>query len=95
MENGDENEGDGGNPPAETPSEESTQKNAGVTPTFLEVRDDRLVLAFDKLDAGVHHFYYAVRAVSPGTFRQPAAVSECMYDPTVRAATVDATVKVE
>ncbi len=95
AESGDENEGDGGNAAAETPAEDSTQKNAGVTPTFLEVRDDRLVLAFDKLEAGEHHFYYAVRAVSPGTFRQPAAVSECMYDPTVRAATVDTTVKVE
>ena len=85
---------DGQNGNAEQ-SEDQKQKNAGVTPSFLEVRDDRLVLAFDKLDAGEHHFYYAVRAVSPGTFRQPAAVSECMYDPTVRAATVDTTVKVE
>jgi uncharacterized protein YfaS (alpha-2-macroglobulin family) len=88
-------EGDGGESSENTPPEESTQNNAGVTPTFLEVRDDRLVLAFDKLRAGEHHFYYAVRAVTPGTFRQPAAVSECMYDPTVRAATVDTTVKVE
>ena len=88
-------DGDGGDESAQTPPEESTQNNAGVTPSFLEVRDDRLVLAFDKLEAGEHHFYYAVRAVSPGTFRQPAAISECMYDPTVRAATVDTTVKVE
>jgi len=87
--------GDSENQSSETPPEESTQNNAGVTPSFLEVRDDRLVLAFDKLQAGEHHFYYAVRAVSPGTFRQPAAVSECMYDPTVKAATVDTTVKVE
>ncbi len=76
-------------------SERRDSKNVGVTPSFLEVRDDRLVLAFDKLEAGEHHFYYAVRAVSPGSFRQPAAVSECMCDPTVRAATVDTTVKVE
>jgi len=92
QENADGQEGDGAQG---EPSGEGEAKNAGVTPTFLEVRDDRLVLAFDALKAGEHHFYYAVRAVSPGTFRQPAAVSECMYDPTVRAATVDTTVKVE
>ena len=92
---GDEGGEDGEEGTGQTPPEESTQGNAGVTPTFLEVRDDRLVLAFDRLNPGVHHFYYAVRAVSPGIFRQPAAVAECMYDPAVRAMTVDATVKVE
>jgi hypothetical protein len=59
-----------------------------LTPSHLEVRDDRLVLAFDDLPGGSQRFHYVVRAVTPGTFTQPALQAECMYDPAVRAATV-------
>ncbi|MBM3290585.1 MAG: hypothetical protein FJY92_10575, partial [Candidatus Hydrogenedentes bacterium] len=58
-------------------------KNA-ITPTYLEVRDDRLVAAFDALGAGTHQFYYIVRAVTPGHYQYPAVTGECMYDASVR-----------
>ncbi len=61
----------------------ATFKN-GVTPTYLEVRDDRLVAAFDALDAGKHMLYYIVRAVTPGHYAYPAVTGECMYDASVR-----------
>ncbi len=51
-----------------------------VTPSHLEVRDDRLVLAFNALGKGTHRFYYIVHAVTPGTFQYPAVQGECMYD---------------
>jgi len=54
-----------------------------VIPSYLEIRDDRLVLAFDSLTAGTHTFYYVVRAVTPGRYRYPAPQAECMYDPAV------------
>lgn len=56
-----------------------------ATPSNLEIRDDRLVLAFDSLDEGTHHFYYVVRAVTPGTYQHPPLAAECMYDPSIRA----------
>ncbi len=54
-----------------------------VTPSYLEIRDDRLVLAFNELRSGTHTFYYVVRAVTPGRYRYPAPQAECMYDPAV------------
>jgi hypothetical protein len=65
-----------------------------LSPTHLEVRDDRLVLAFDDLPAGVQRFHYIIRAVTPGTYTRPALQAECMYDPAVRAATVARTLRV-
>lgn len=56
------------------------KKSDGVMPSFLEIRDDRLVAAFDKLERGTHKFYYAVRAVTPGTFHHPGGNAECMYE---------------
>lgn len=56
------------------------KKTGGVVPSFLEMRDDRLIAAFNRLNRGPHRFYYVVRAVTAGTFRQPAANAECMYD---------------
>ena len=52
----------------------------GLQPDFLDVRDDRLIAAFDRLGKGTHRYYYTVRTVSPGTFRHPGASMECMYD---------------
>ena len=66
-----------------------------VSPTHLELRDDRLVLAFDELSPGPHHFYYVVRAVTPGTFQQPSARIECMYDPRFHATSEAGTVNVQ
>jgi len=54
-----------------------------ATPSHLEVRDDRLVLAFNSLSRGTHRFYYLVNAVTPGRFQYPAVEAECMYDASV------------
>ena len=56
-----------------------------VSPTHVELRDDRLIAAFDELPAGANRFYYIVRAVTPGTYQHPGANAECMYDPRIRA----------
>ena len=57
------------------------------TPSFLELRDDRLVLAFDELATGSHRYYYVVRAVTPGKYVYPPAQAECMYDDRVHGST--------
>lgn len=65
-----------------------------VTPTYLEVRDDRLVLAFDALSKGRHQFYYVVNAVTPGAYQYPAVEAECMYDASVRGASAPSSVEI-
>ncbi|MBI5092783.1 MAG: hypothetical protein HZB26_10120 [Candidatus Hydrogenedentes bacterium] len=65
------------------------------TPSFLEIRDDRLVLAFDALGTGTHRYYYVVRAVTPGTYVYPPSQAECMYDDRIHATTETATIEVK
>ena len=72
------------NPRLEADAVPAASFKNGVTPTYLEVRDDRLVAAFDSLDAGKHMLYYIVRAVTPGHYAYPAVTGECMYDASVR-----------
>jgi alpha-2-macroglobulin len=48
-------------------------------PVALDVRDDRINL-FVNAYAGRQKYYYAVRAVSPGQFRQGPVSADAMYD---------------
>lgn len=66
-----------------------------ITPSYLEVRDDRLILAFDELSGGGHDYYYAVRAVTPGRFARPGIVAECMYDAEVHASGPPQTIEIK
>jgi hypothetical protein len=61
---------------------------AATNPSYVDVRDDRIVLAFNKLThkSEGHRYYYVVRAVTPGAYQAPPATTECMYDASVRAA---------
>lgn len=63
------------------------KKKDGVLSNFLEMRDDRMIAAFDRLETGTHRFYYVVRAVTPGTFQHPGANAECMYETKFNART--------
>jgi uncharacterized protein YfaS (alpha-2-macroglobulin family) len=47
-------------------------------PTELDVRDDRIHF-FVNLSNNVQTYYYSVRAVSPGTYRQGPASADAMY----------------
>lgn len=49
------------------------------TPTALDVRDDRINLFVD-LHSGRQTYYYAVRAVSPGTYRMGPISADAMYN---------------
>jgi uncharacterized protein YfaS (alpha-2-macroglobulin family) len=52
-------------------------KNASE-PTALDVRDDRIHF-FVNLAANVQTYYYAIRAVSPGVYKQGPASADAMY----------------
>ena len=53
-------------------------KNAS-TPVALDVRDDRINL-FDDLTAARQVYYYAVRAVSPGTYKMGPVSADALYN---------------
>ena len=66
-----------------------------ITPTYRDVRDDRLVMAFSQIPSGERYLRYVVRAVSPGRFQYPPVEAECMYDASIRGASGAGEVEVE
>jgi uncharacterized protein YfaS (alpha-2-macroglobulin family) len=66
-----------------------------VQPDYTDLRDDRLILAFDSLSMGVWHYYYVVQTVTPGKFAYPAAIAECMYDLNTKAATASGNIVIQ
>jgi hypothetical protein len=65
-------------PPEAQPSGRNTR-----APTYLAFLDDRVTYYFDALPKGTYDFYFRTRAATEGTFTQPAAMAEMMYDGTV------------
>ncbi|MCX7045777.1 MAG: MG2 domain-containing protein, partial [Candidatus Sumerlaeota bacterium] len=66
-----------------------------ATPSHLEIRDDRIVLAFNRLSKGRSYYYYVVRAVTPGQYQYPPAIAECMYNAKVRGTSEATAIKIE
>ena len=69
-------------------------KSIQVRPNFMEIRDDRLVLSYNRLAKGRHTFEYAIRAVTPGSFQYPAAHAEAMYNAALRGSTASDSIEV-
>lgn len=66
-----------------------------VLPEHLDIRDDRVIIAYRALSAGKTAYTYTVRAVTPGTYQHPPVTAECMYDPAIRARNLPGTITVE
>ncbi|MBD3315722.1 MAG: hypothetical protein GF344_08045 [Chitinivibrionales bacterium] len=68
------------NPELKTASKDFHPKgrtpDSGTYNTFL---DDRIVYYFNRMEAGTYDFYFRVRATTSGTFTQPPAHAELMY----------------
>ncbi len=56
-----------------------------LKPDYMDIRDDRLVLFASFDGTSEYHFYYAVRAVTSGSFTLPPIKAECMYDPSIHS----------
>jgi uncharacterized protein YfaS (alpha-2-macroglobulin family) len=65
-----------------------------LTPDYMDVRDDRMILFTDFYWTGEYHFYYALRAVTEGSFVLPPIKAECMYDPAVYSMSGQGSVRV-
>ena len=63
---------------------------------FVDLREDRLLVFFDRLEAGgTRTFSYALRAVSKGVFVLPPLAADAMYDPEISAITGSGALTVE
>ncbi len=61
------------------------EQQSTLTPDYLDIRDDRLLL-FCELTAGKEaRYFYTVRAVTEGVFVLPPVSAECMYDGSIRS----------
>jgi uncharacterized protein YfaS (alpha-2-macroglobulin family) len=59
-----------------------------------EVRDDRVVTTFDKIEPGMYRVRYLARATSIGTFVVPPTRIEAMYEPEIYGRTAATTLAV-
>jgi len=60
----------------------------------MENRDDRIILFTDEIQ-GIRRFYYAARAVTPGTYTRPPVSAEGMYNPERRSTHHSGTLTIE
>ncbi len=54
-----------------------------ITPDYMDIRDDRIMLFMNLHEAKKYYFYYAVRVVTCGQFVLPSIKAECMYEPEI------------
>jgi uncharacterized protein YfaS (alpha-2-macroglobulin family) len=76
-------------PPEATPSGSLT-----ATPSYVAYLDDQVTFYYDTLPKGSYHFYFRTRATVPGSFTQPQARAELMYDAAVHGESNGARVEV-
>jgi hypothetical protein len=73
------------NPRLETaPPEASPRGRNTAAASYVSFLDHQVAFYFDALPQGSYDFYFRTRATTEGTFIQPGAKSELMYDDTVR-----------
>ena len=58
-------------------------KEVSLTPDYMDIRDDRLLLFMSLGKVKTYRFYYALRAVTCGEFILPSIKAECMYAPEI------------
>ncbi|MBK6436344.1 MAG: hypothetical protein IPF83_11065 [Rhodanobacteraceae bacterium] len=61
-----------------------SERSSEAEIAFEEYREDRYVAAIKLYDGSKARLFYAVRAVSPGTYTVPSSLVEDMYRPTLR-----------
>lgn len=76
-------------PPEATPSKPPT-----LAPTYVKFLDDSVSWFYDSLPAGTYDFRFRTRATTPGSFVQPPAKCELMYDGAVRGSSNGARIEV-
>ncbi|MCP4334888.1 MAG: alpha-2-macroglobulin [Gammaproteobacteria bacterium] len=68
---------------ATAPPEASPDGVNTLEPSYLSFADDQMAYYYDALPKGSYNFYFRTRATIPGSYIQPAAYAEMMYDQAV------------
>lgn len=63
----------------------SSEEEKQITPEYLDLRDDQMVLFFNLEDKEEYTHYSLLRAVAPGEFTLPPVIFESMYHPELNA----------
>jgi uncharacterized protein YfaS (alpha-2-macroglobulin family) len=79
---------------ATAPPEARTNGSNTLVPTYFAFLDDSAGFYYNTLPKGTYDFYFRTRAQTAGSFIQPGALAEMMYDGTVRGSTPGARVEV-
>lgn len=82
------------NPRLVTREGASTANREGYRPSYVDIRDDRLIFYGTFQLRRQERFYYALRAVTEGTFTVPPVSAEAMYDPTKSAVASMGTIQI-
>jgi uncharacterized protein YfaS (alpha-2-macroglobulin family) len=65
-----------------------------LQPSHVAYLDEQMGYYYDSLPKGAYHFYFRTRASTPGTYIQPAAYAELMYEQATRGNSPGARVRV-
>jgi uncharacterized protein YfaS (alpha-2-macroglobulin family) len=79
---------------ATAPPEAYPSGTLSLAPSYAAYLDDQVTFFYDELPKGDYHFYFRSRATVAGSFTQPQARAELMYDDTVHGESVGARVEV-
>jgi hypothetical protein len=79
---------------ATAPPEARAKGTLTAEPTYVAFLDDQVAFYYDTLPAGTYDFYFRARAQTEGSFVQPGAKAEMMYDAAVSGSSVGARITV-
>jgi uncharacterized protein YfaS (alpha-2-macroglobulin family) len=79
---------------ATAPPEAKPSSGLTLKPTYVAFLDDQVAYYYDTLPKGTFDFYFRTRASTEGSFIQPAARAEMMYDGAVTGSSAGARIEV-
>ena len=79
---------------ATAPPEAKPANGLTLQPSYVAYLDDQVAFYYDALPKGTFDFYFRTRATTEGTWTQPSARADMMYDDTVQGTSPGAKVEV-
>jgi len=80
---------------ANAPPEAKPKGSNTLRPSYTAFYDDQVAYFYDSLPKGTYNFYFRTRATIPGSYIQPAAYAEMMYDEAVNGNSYGARIVIE
>ena len=74
--------------------EARTRGKLTLAPAYVAYLDDQVAFYYDSLPKGIYDFYFRTRASIPGSFIQPGAYAELMYQQAVNGSSAGARIDI-